>query len=110
MRFSIDDFGTGYSSLGYLTRFPVDKLKIDQSFIHDVTRREDRAAITRAIIALAKQLHLKVLAEGVETAEELEFLEQAGCDEVQGFYFSRPVPADEIAGWLSPEGAVQDRW
>ncbi|CAI8881703.1 diguanylate cyclase [Methylococcus capsulatus] len=108
-RFSIDDFGTGYSSLGYLNRFPVDKLKIDQSFIRDVTRREDHAAITRAIIALAKQLHLKVVAEGVETAEQLEFLERAGCDEVQGFYFSRPVPADEIAGWLSREGAVQDR-
>ncbi|MEW6037321.1 MAG: PAS domain S-box protein [Pseudomonadota bacterium] len=108
-RFSIDDFGTGYSSLGRLHRFPVDKLKIDQSFIRDVTIMEDHATITRAIIALAKQLHLKVLAEGVETAEQLEFLEEAGCDEVQGYYFSRPVPADEVAGWLSPEGAVQDR-
>jgi len=112
IRFAIDDFGTGYSSLGRLRRFPVDKLKIDQSFIRDVTGTEDNATITRAIIALAKQLRLKVLAEGVETAEQFEFLEEAGCDEVQGYYFSRPVPAAEVVRWLSGDGIageIQDR-
>lgn len=103
IRLAIDDFGTGYSSLGRLRRFQVDKLKIDQSFIRNVSETEDNATITRAIIALAKQLHLKVLAEGVETAEQLRFLREAGCDEVQGYYFSRPVSADEILPWLSGE-------
>ena len=87
----IDDFGTGYSSLSYLKQLPVDKIKIDKIFIDDITNNEEDAAITKAIIAMAKSLKLKVLAEGVEKVEQLQYLKAAGCDEMQGYYFSRPV-------------------
>jgi len=96
IRISIDDFGTGYSSLAYLKRFPIDKLKIDIAFIRDVTTNEDDAAITTAIINMAHSLKLKVIAEGVETLEQLEFLRTHRCDEIQGYYFSRPLPAPEL--------------
>lgn len=97
---SIDDFGTGYSSLSYLKRFKIENLKVDKSFIVDVKVDVNNAEITKAIIAMAHSLSLKVIAEGVETKEQLDFLKQHNCDMLQGFLFSRPLPADEITTML----------
>ena len=96
LRLSIDDFGTGYSSLSYLTRFPLSSLKIDRSFLAGVPTNLQHVGVTKAIIAMAKSLQLTVTAEGVETDEALEFLRNLGCDEAQGYLFSRPVPAEEF--------------
>jgi diguanylate cyclase len=94
---SVDDFGTGYSSMSYLRRLPVDKLKIDREFIREIVSHPDDASIVRAIVSLAHSLRLKVVAEGVEAAEQLEFLKSLGCDEYQGYYFSPAVPAKDFA-------------
>jgi EAL domain-containing protein (putative c-di-GMP-specific phosphodiesterase class I) len=92
VQISIDDFGTGYSSLAYLRRFPIDKLKIDYSFTQEITRSADDAAIALAIIRMGHSLNLEVIAEGVETASQLAFLRRHKCDQMQGYYFSRPLP------------------
>jgi diguanylate cyclase (GGDEF)-like protein len=104
---SVDDFGTGYSSMSYLRRFPIDKLKIDRSFITNVMTSADDAAIVQAIISLAHSLRLTVVAEGVETAEQVAFLQKHGCDQYQGYYFSRPVEAAAFAELLRT-GASSD--
>ena len=100
VQLSIDDFGTGYSSLNYLKHFPVDRIKIDRSFVADVSSSTEDATIVEAIITMAQSLSLKVLAEGVENSDQLHFLTALGCDEVQGFYLARPMAADALAGSL----------
>jgi EAL domain-containing protein (putative c-di-GMP-specific phosphodiesterase class I) len=100
LELAIDDFGTGYSSLSYLRQFPIDRLKIDQSFIRNALNNPDDAAIARTIIALGHSLSLNVIAEGVETKEHEDFLVNEGCDEVQGFRYSRPVPHEELIDFV----------
>lgn len=101
VKLAIDDFGTGYSSLSYLKRFAIDKLKIDQSFIRDLATNPDDVAIVRAIIQMARSLNLKTIAEGVEDLEMLELLRAFNCDEAQGYYFARPMPAEDIPSYFS---------
>jgi diguanylate cyclase (GGDEF)-like protein/PAS domain S-box-containing protein len=100
VRVAVDDFGTGYSSLSYLTRFPIDALKLDQSFVHDIIPGSDDAIVVSAVISMGKSLKHRVIAEGVETLEQLAFLQGRGCDEGQGFYFSRAVVAQQFAKLL----------
>jgi len=100
LRFSIDDFGTGFSSMSYLTSFPFDVLKIDRSFVSKVTERSEDAALTQAIIAMAKSLHLEIVAEGVETEAQLDFLRTSGCTFAQGYLFAKPMSAADFAGLL----------
>src|SRR4029078_4731451 len=101
IRISLDDFGTGHSSLSYLKRFPIDTLKIDQSFVHDITTDPDTAAIVTAIIAMAHSLRLKVVAEGVEFSEQASFLRKHGCDQMQGFLIQPPIPAADFLRFVS---------
>jgi len=113
VRLSLDDFGTGYSSLSYLKRFPFDTLKIDRAFVSELPRKSQDAAIATAIITLAHGLNLSVLAEGIETPEQYEFLKGRGCDEAQGYLMSRPIPAEQFTtllgenqGFLLPKGVA----
>src|SRR5690606_22400555 len=96
VKIALDDFGTGYSSLGYLKNFPIDTLKVDRSFMADITKDKDNAAITSTIIALAQNLGLDIIAEGVETEEQLVFLTAKDCFTIQGYYFSKPLKADAL--------------
>lgn len=105
---AIDDFGTGYSSLSYLKHFPFDRLKIAQSFVQDVTSDADNAAIVDAVIAVAHSLNIRVIAEGVETRQQLEFLFQRQCDELQGFYFGRPISVDQFTELLRAGFSLKD--
>jgi diguanylate cyclase (GGDEF)-like protein len=105
VRISMDDFGTGYSSLNYLKRFPIDTLKLDQSFVRDITTDNRDAAIVSAVINMAHSLDLKVIAEGVETEQQLEFLHHQRCDRIQGFFFSAPMPSERLEPYLLEQRA-----
>jgi EAL domain-containing protein (putative c-di-GMP-specific phosphodiesterase class I) len=105
VQLAVDDFGTGYSSLSYLRKFPIDTLKIDQSFVGQITTVPDETIIVAAVINMGRSLKLRVVAEGVETKEQLAFLQAHQCDEAQGYYFSRPVPPEEFAKLLKPRTA-----
>jgi EAL domain-containing protein (putative c-di-GMP-specific phosphodiesterase class I) len=108
LRISLDDFGTGHSSLSYLKRFPVDTLKIDQSFVQDTTSDPDAAAIVQAIIAMAHSLRLKVIAEGVEFTEQANFLRRHNCDQLQGYLITPPVPASQFAAFVQAARGVSE--
>jgi EAL domain-containing protein (putative c-di-GMP-specific phosphodiesterase class I) len=105
----MDDFGTGYSSLSYFQSFPFDKIKTDRSFIANVDHNHHSAAIIRAILGLAHGLHLPVVAEGVETEDQLAFLRREGCDEIQGYLMGRPRPIEEYAAWIACGGPAPPR-
>jgi len=101
LRIAIDDFGTGYSSLSYLQQFPINTLKIDRSFVGDIRADESDASIVNAIVAMARGLKLDLIAEGVENRTQLKYLRSQGCSEVQGYIFSRPVPADKVKALIA---------
>jgi EAL domain-containing protein (putative c-di-GMP-specific phosphodiesterase class I) len=103
---ALDDFGTGYSSLSHLKHFPIDALKIDQSFVRNLTTDEDATGIVTAMIGMGKTLRMRVVAEGVETREQLEILQEHGCPQGQGYYFCRPLPAEEFSQLLERDTAA----
>jgi EAL domain-containing protein (putative c-di-GMP-specific phosphodiesterase class I) len=105
---ALDDFGTGYSSLGFLQQFPLHCLKIDRSFVSGVPADERSEAITRAVVALGKALHMRVVAEGVENHAQLNFLRNLGCDEAQGYLLSAPLPYDQLVKWLADRTSTRD--
>jgi EAL domain-containing protein (putative c-di-GMP-specific phosphodiesterase class I) len=107
VRLAMDDFGTGYSSLGYLKRFPVNTVKLDRSFVRDLPHHEDDVAIARAVLAMARSLRMEVTAEGVERAEQLEFLRAEGCRDYQGYYYSPPLARSELTQMLETRARVQ---
>jgi EAL domain-containing protein (putative c-di-GMP-specific phosphodiesterase class I) len=109
VRIALDDFGTGYSSLSYLKRFPIDSIKLDQSFVHDVTTDADNAAIAATIIAMAHTMELAVVAEGVETEEQLAFLRRHGCDRMQGHLLAPALPPEDFERFLSAGGTLEER-
>ena len=110
VRIAIDDFGIGYSSLTSLKQFPLDSIKIDRSFIHDIASVAEDRALTEAIIAMGKTLSLTVVAQGVETKEQADFLRQNACDEFQGFYLNKPMPADQMTEFLAQPDTVGYRF
>ena len=107
VKISIDDFGTGYSSLGYLKLLPLDILKLDRSFVDGATSDLDDAAMVTAIITLAQNLRLKVIAEGIETQAHLDFLRSLGCDQGQGFFLGRPMPAEQFCSFVTDRSVTQ---
>jgi EAL domain-containing protein (putative c-di-GMP-specific phosphodiesterase class I) len=106
IRISMDDFGTGYSSLSYLQSFPFDKIKIDRSFIRDLALRDDCKAIVRAVTSMARSLKMKTVAEGVETAEQFDLVTVEGCDQIQGYYFGRPMKIEKVLEALKKDGVA----
>jgi EAL domain-containing protein (putative c-di-GMP-specific phosphodiesterase class I) len=106
VRLSIDDFGTGYSSLGYLKRLPLDSIKLDQSFVRGLPHDPNDRAIAGAVIALGHNLNLAIVAEGVERVEQRDYLREAGCDAIQGYLLSRPMPASDVVEWLRTHDAI----
>lgn len=109
LRIALDDFGTGYSSLSRLSSLPLDKLKVDQSFVQHIERDQASRAVTEAIIALGCALKLDVVGEGIESEDALRYLQQHGCNQAQGFWFSRPLPALEFARWCRHNTSSIDR-
>jgi EAL domain-containing protein (putative c-di-GMP-specific phosphodiesterase class I) len=105
---AMDDFGTGYASLGYLHRFPFDEIKIDRSFVSELGKRDDSVVIVRAIISLAKALGVATVAEGVESEDQFACLKAEGCDEIQGYLISRPMPAEDVLTFLGCEGGIAE--